>query len=66
GDDQRRERGHQRHGHQVHQALVKVHDGSFLGRFPPARRPFPDFRKHRQLTRGTLTWQFARHITHRG
>jgi hypothetical protein len=32
GDDERRERGHQRHGHQVHQSLVKVHGDRLIGR----------------------------------
>jgi hypothetical protein len=27
GNDERRERGHQRHGHQVRQPLVQIHDG---------------------------------------
>ena len=30
GDDERRERGHQRHGHQVRQALVQIHDGRLI------------------------------------
>src|SRR5689334_22672334 len=32
GDDERRECGHHRHGHQVHKSLVKVHDGRLIGR----------------------------------
>jgi hypothetical protein len=34
GDDERRERSHQRHGYQVHQSLVKVHRGRLTGRVP--------------------------------
>jgi len=38
GDDERRERGHQRYGNQVHQPLVEIHDGRLTGRMFGGRR----------------------------